>query len=264
VAKNHDHFDLTSDLQSQGILPVHYAKIIYFFIDILKLTIFIKCLLLEHMKPPVMNKISIVFSLAALFSFAANLRSSAQVLLTINDSDPSAVVITATGNNAGLDFNGSSANDGVDLLQFFTLDESGMTFGHFLTGTLQGGGTGISYNDVWDDNQSTTGGSALDAELYVDNGSPGSGNIETFSTTSPAFTGTWTIDMAALGVSSAALPTAGSSGNIMSGFSHNPGSVVGTWEVQGVPEPTTIGLASVGAAFAGLGLLRRRFQNGRK
>jgi hypothetical protein len=99
-----------------------------------------------------------------------NIASAAiPILLTINDSDPAAVTITATGANAGINFDSSTVNDGVDLLSFFSVNEFNMTFGQDLTGTLQGGSSEISYNDAYSDDYSSGGGSSYyDLELYVD------------------------------------------------------------------------------------------------
>lgn len=188
---------------------------------------------------------------------------SAQVLLTINDSNPAAVVLTATGAHAGVNDNSNTANEGVDLLQFFTLDQVNMTFGQDLTGTLTGGNIGVNYDDVFSDNQSSAGGAFLDMELYVDLNSPGQGNTETFSTTQPAFSGTWTIDLASLGVTSQALPAAGTEGNIISGYSGNPGAVIGQWQVEAVPEPGTISLAVAGFAVAAMASFCQRRKAGK-
>jgi hypothetical protein len=182
----------------------------------------------------------------------------APILLTIDDSNPSAVIITATGSDPSVNYSGgNTANTGIDLLQFFTLDEGNMTFGEFLIGGLTGGNIGVNYNDVYSDNQSTGGGAFLDMELYVDVNSPGQGNPETFSTSQPAFSGTWTIDMSALGVTSAALPAIGTSGTINSGISGSTGANIGEWEVQDVPEPTEASLALLGFALTGFAALRR-------
>ncbi len=186
--------------------------------------------------------------------------SSPPVLLTINDSNPSAVTITATGADAALDFSGSTANAGVDLLQFFGIDESGMTFGQDLTGALTASGVSVSYNDVDRDDYSTGGGAVYtDLELYVDVNSPGQGDTETFSTTAPAFTGSWTIDLSSLGVDSSALPSAGSEGSILSGNYGAPGQVIGAWEVTSdVPEPSATSLLALGGLILGAFIYRRR------
>lgn len=188
-------------------------------------------------------------------------RVSAQVLLTINDSNPSAVTFTATGANSAVNYSGNTANDGVDLLSFFVIDESNMLIGVFSGGTLVGGSMGsqYAYNYTWSDSYSTSGSTFPDLELYYYNdASPSSNATEDFSTTAPAFTGSWTADLASLGVSASALPAAGTEGNILSGFSGNPGVVIGQWQVQSVPEPATTGLLALAGLLAGFGIRRRR------
>ena len=182
------------------------------------------------------------------------------ILLTINDSNPSAVTITATGSDAALDATGTTANDGVDLLQFFSTDEFGNLFGQDLTGTLTADGVSVPFNDVNVDDYSTGGGTPyVDLELYVDNGSPGETDTETFSTSSSAFTGTWTIDFSSLGIDSSALPTAGSEGNILSGYYGDPGAVIGSWEVaSAVPEPSTVSSLILGGVALCVFMYRRR------
>lgn len=170
----------------------------------------------------------------------ANSSATLPFLLTINDSDPAAVTITATGlDPIQNDSSGRTANDGVDLLSFFSQDEIGMSAGQFLPGsTLEGGNLTLSYNDVWSDDYSTGNANFYDLSLYVDISSPGSGDSQTFSTSQSAFTGSWTLNLSTLGINSSALPTPGSSGQILSGSSQNPGVVIGAWQVDPVPEPT--------------------------
>ena len=186
--------------------------------------------------------------------------NTSPVLLTINDSNPSAVTITATDLNPIVDATGNTANDGVDLLQFFSADEFGNLFGQDLTGTLTASGVSVPFNDVNVDDYSAGGGTPyVDLELYVDTGSPGATDTETFSTGSSAFTGTWTIDFSSLGIDGSALPAAGSGGNILSGNFGNPGAVIGSWEVaSAVPEPSTVGSLILGGVALGALMYRRR------
>jgi hypothetical protein len=199
--------------------------------------------------------------LTALFALGMGLEKSSAVqsfLLSINDSDPSAVTITATGLSPLVNDTGRTANDGVDLLGFFSQDEIDMPAGQFLpNSTLEGGNLTLSYNDVWSDDYSTGGGSFLDLSLYVDIDTSGSSDPESFSTTQPAFSGSWTINLSDLGINSSALPTPGSAGRILSGVSSNPGSVIGEWQVAAVPEPTTGSLLVLGSVI-GLVFRRRR------
>ena len=208
-----------------------------------------------------------VFVVATVLDQAATVcvGSTSPILLTINDSNPSAVTVTATGLDAALDFSGNTANEGVDLLQFFGLDESGISLGQNLAGTLAGGNISVSYNDVNRDDYSTGGGAVYtDLELYVDINSPGQGDTETFSTNSSAFTGSWTIDLSSLGVDSSALPSAGSVGNILSGDNGTPGQEIGSWEVTtDVPEPSATSLLALGGLALGTFSYHRRTKSQR-
>jgi hypothetical protein len=89
----------------------------------------------------------------------------------------------------------------------------------------------------------------VDLNLYV----TVSPQLQTFSPSSPAFTGTAIIDLSSL---LAYLPPTGTSGNIYSGNISSPGALIGTWVV--VPEPPAVAQLALGAVvFAGLALVRR-------
>ena len=205
------------------------------------------------------SQVATFFSIA--FVLGAGLEKcsaiSSPVLLTINDSNPSAVTITATGFAPGVDNSGKPVSSGVDLLGFFLANESTL-FGQLLPGsTLSGGNSGVSYNDVRGDNFSTTGGNSQDLRLSLDISSFGAGNSQTFSILQPAFTGSWTIDLSGLGVSAPALPAPGATGDILSGFSGDQGAIIGQWEIAAVPEPSVCSLILLGSII-GAAVRRRR------
>jgi hypothetical protein len=184
--------------------------------------------------------------------------SSAQVLLTVDDTDVSNVVITANSSFAGQASSTTTANNGISLIGFFVSNETGVSGTIIPNSTLQGGGTGISYDDFAAINYAGGPPVSLDANLYVDHTDLGAQTVQNFTTASDAFTGTWTIDLSALGVSSAALPGNGATGSIFSGDANNPGVQIGTYDVVQTPEPTTAGLGLVGFAITGVAVLRRR------
>lgn len=172
--------------------------------------------------------------------------SSAAVVLTIDISNPNAVVVTAVANNsqsAGeleVDFNG-----GVSLRNFFTATVD-LTEGVAVTGNWTGRGTIRSYNEL----VSFAYGSAdvvpgVDLSIYY--------NVtdaierQKFVTTAPPFTGTSTFSLAGI----ANLPALGSTGDIHIGY-NGSNNVLGQYLV--IPEPATLGLL----AFSGLLLGRRR------
>ena len=158
--------------------------------------------------------------------------AKAQLLLTINDSDPSAVTITATGLYPGTTTS-QLFNNGIDLLGFF---ETNVGFTQFtvVSSTLTTGdaSSGPIYDTAVGDNISTTGN---DLTLYSSNPSA----TETFTsgpTGAPAFIGTATLDLAGQ-----SLPAAGV-GTIVTGYSGgSPNVAIGEWEVTtvGAPEPRT-------------------------
>ncbi|HXT11380.1 MAG TPA: PEP-CTERM sorting domain-containing protein [Candidatus Angelobacter sp.] len=156
--------------------------------------------------------------------------TSPPVLLTISDSNPAAVTITATGADPMVNDSSQVGLGGVDLLGFFT-QSSPSVGGPVGTSTLRGGSLADPYDTLQVDN---SGSGTVNLNLYVNNANP-----ETFSTTQPAFTGSWTMDLTTFGVGSSALPTPGTSGQIIVGFTGNPGPVIGEWQVAAVPEPAT-------------------------
>ena len=179
------------------------------------------------------------------------------ILLTIDDSNPSAVIFTATGLAPAVNDSTRPADSGVDLFTFFLANEPSL-FSQILLGpTLTGGNSGVSYNSVLGDNFSTGGDNFQDLRLYVDSSSPGSGNMQAFSVTQPGFTGSWTIDLSSLGVSPSALPSPGTRGDIFSGFSGDQGTLLGQWQVASVPEPGVGSLFVLGTVLA-FALNRRR------
>lgn len=179
------------------------------------------------------------------------------VLLTIDASNPSAVTFTATGLNSGLNDSGRIGTDGVDLLGFFSQNQSTLLGSLLPNSSLSGGGLTLSYNNVRGDNYSTSGGNSYDLTLSVNASASGSGDAETFSTDQPAFGGSWTIDFSTLGLNSSALPTTGTQGLIISGDRANPGAIIGQWQVEPVPEPAVGSLLVLGS-IAGWFVRRRR------
>jgi hypothetical protein len=207
------------------------------------------------------RKVMLGILVGCILSFGANASSGISgipILLTIDDSDPSAVTLTATTSNSYSVDNGNRASTGVDLLGFFGTDEQGISTGRFSGGNLQGGNDGVSYDSLVSDNYSTGGGLYYDLEVYLSGASAGSGNIETFSTNLPAFSGTWTVDLSSLGVNAADLPVAGSEGSIISGNNANSGAYLGEWQVLPVPEPAPASLLALGATMAWVAIRRQR------
>jgi hypothetical protein len=181
--------------------------------------------------------------------------SGAAYSLSINESNPSAVIITGSGYN-GYGTDGTTmANYGVDLQNFFTaaviIDDQSASG----TPSLKPATGGDIYGLYASDDYKATGGALLDLNLYSSGTS-----AQTFTSGSATFnTGTEVIDLSAY---LADLPTTvGAHGNIYAGDSSGPGNgtIIGSWDVIAVapvPEPTTLALA--GLSGLGLLLFRRR------
>ena len=166
------------------------------------------------------------------------------ILININEANPAAVLFTTTGANAAAN---SSVNNffGVDLISYFTAQPA--TVAGVVTGTLVPAGTTNAYNAWFPDNLTTV--NNVDLNLYVNSAA----QLQTFTTSSPAFAGTATINLSAL---LASLPATGASGNIFSGDIRSPGVLIGRWVV--VPEPSVEAQLALGAmVLAGLAFVRR-------
>ena len=197
-----------------------------------------------------MKKISLTSFTSALVLaaglFAGTLPAAGQsVLININQANPSAVQYTATINNSFANDSSQFNLFGVDLINYFT---SSLSTGGAVTGTLIPAGTTNAFNQWFPDNLHV--GNNVDLNLY----NSSIAQAQTFTTSSPAFTGTAIINLSSL---LASLPLTGASGNIYSGDARSPGGVIiGTWTV--VPEPPVEAQLALGAmVLAGLALFRR-------
>ena len=172
--------------------------------------------------------------------------SQAAVVLTIDISNPSAVVVTAVANNAQVagtlpvDYYG-----GISLQDFFT-GTVDLTAGVSITGTWIGQGTVNRYNEL----VSFTYGSpdiVPGTDLSIYHNVVDSEQNQNFVTTAPPFTGTGTFSLA--GVTS--LPALGITGNVRIGF-NGEDNILGQYLV--IPEPTSMALLATSALL----LARRR------
>jgi hypothetical protein len=185
--------------------------------------------------------------------FATTFQASGSIdMFLINESNPSAVVITSTGSVAIGSDGSTTANYGVDLANFFTAAVSIDDQSASGSPSLQPKNGGDIYNLYGSDTYQATGGELLDLNLYSSGTS-----AQTFTYLSAAFnTGTEVIDLSAY---IADLPTTlDTTGNIYAGDSSGAGdgTAIGRWEVTVVPEPSTLALAGWGSLS--LLLFRRR------
>jgi hypothetical protein len=187
--------------------------------------------------------------------FATTFRASgAAYSLAINESNPSAVVITGSG-MGGIGTDGTTtANYGVDLANFFTAAVSIGAQSASGTPSLQPATGGNIYNNYNSDTYEATGGALLDLNLYSSGTS-----AQTFTFGSAPFnTGTEVINLSAY---LADLPTTLSAhGSIYAGDSSGKGNgtIIGGWDVTAVPEPTTLALAGLGVLGCVLMFWRRK------
>ena len=175
---------------------------------------------------------------------------SAAVVLTIDISNPAAVVITGLPANSAITGNlAVNFSGGISFLEFFTANES-ITAGSpaVISGTWRAAGTGTSYNETVTfayGNPDVVPG--VDLSIY--NVDVGFADDQNFVAGTQAFFGSSTVDFSAL----TNLPAIGTTGDVNLGYQASHGGTIGQWQV--VPEPASSGLAALGAAAV---LLRRR------
>lgn len=173
----------------------------------------------------------------------------AAVVLTIDISNPSAVVFTTVGNNsqsAGDLF--VNYNGGISLLGFFTANESiPSNLPVTLTGNWTALGTSAAFTEmvtfVYGDPAVVSG---IDLSIY--NVDANGDDDQNFLTTAAPFTGSAIADLSAF----TNLPALGTTGNVNMGFMSSQGGVLGQWQI--VPEPSV----ALAAAIGMMGFLRRR------
>ena len=169
--------------------------------------------------------------------------TTAQVYqVTVNVSNPAAVVFAATGQNATANDSSNTDGAGVSLLAFFL--SPGLDFFAAASSSLQAPG-GRAYTNLNGDDTNP-----LTRNLRVfEPGIPA--QTQSFSTATAAFQGTMVVDLSSI---AGRLPAAGATGSIISGWSAAPGATIGQWIA--VPEPETYGMA-FGAGLIGFAMWRR-------
>jgi hypothetical protein len=171
-------------------------------------------------------------------------KANAEILLTIDISNPANVTFSATNGHPDADFD-LDASIGFTLLGFLTNDEA-TSFDS--TGTLSASGMIEPYLSLF--TLDYAGGlyePGRDLNLYA-NADAGTQN---FLTTAPAFSGSITFDLSEI---ASLFPSVGTTGTIQAGDGSTVGPVIGSYEV--VPEPAACIL--VGAAGMLLIFRRRR------
>ncbi len=161
------------------------------------------------------------------------LSARAGYLITIDESNPYAVVFTGTGNNPTNTDIGVSYNDGVTLVNFFTASTGGAgAINYDPAPSLAPASVNSVTYLVWQSDRYLQGSTSyVNMNLLY----PGPSSPQFFITSAPAFTGTSYIDLSAYG-----LPAYGAHGPIYAGndWNHGSGVPIGEWIVIGpVPPP---------------------------
>ncbi|GHC07977.1 PEP-CTERM sorting domain-containing protein [Cerasicoccus arenae] len=173
----------------------------------------------------------------------------AALILEIDVSDPSAVVFTAVPNVASANSSGYSAEEGINLIDFFT-SAVGVVNGNSLLPSA------LSLDGV-----------VMDSFLYGDFVFSGDNlNIYAADSSDPIsivageipFSGSVTFNLSGV---AGLLPLSGATGNIQGGDSTPVGSVFGQWQAVGVaviPEPSTYLMIISAVGLTGFVFYRRR------
>ncbi len=178
-----------------------------------------------------LKKLIAAAALALAISVVFTNAASAEVLIFIDPTDPSAVSFTSTGAVSAINDTSSSIFEGVWLVGLFSSGKSLAPIN--VTGTLRPSGTQNVYTSA-ENEQFALG--RLDLNLY--GGDPFVD--QAFSQSQAAFTGSSTIDL-----SGVALRPIGSTGDIRVGDSRGgPGRVIGQYQI--VPEPASLALLGLG------------------
>ncbi len=169
-----------------------------------------------------------------------------RILLTINVTDLTSVVFSATGEFSLINDSSSVSADGITLRGVFSLPSSSLSSG-FASSSLRPSGTTQAYDFFSINFASVTG---YDVNFYF--GGVGVPQTQTFQTNAAAFSGASTGNF-----NTQTFVPVGTTGDIIVGDTvGGSGATIGQWEV--VPEPSTVSLLFLGTAGTAAWLIRRR------
>ena len=193
-----------------------------------------------------MNRI-IKSSLSLSFAYFAGISAlPAAVLITVDVSDPTAVVFTATAELSSRDDSSRNLLDGVSLMNFIPGTSN---YGDIVSGSLAPVGTPafdfFNFIDAENTDFPTAG---RDLSLFS---SSGASFDMVFETAGPAFSGSTIVDFTDAAIT---LPTVGTVGEIRPGVGLLLNDSIGTFEV--IPEPSSSLLLL--SSICGYFLIRRR------
>lgn len=187
------------------------------------------------------------FALIVVAAFAVH-RASAQILLTVDISDPAAITVSGTGAVAAVNYTGTATTFPVRLLNFFTSNPGQENPLAATSSTLSTNGGPIL-------GQFMAGRASPGVTTFVMRNAPNT--AASYSTSAAAFTGTAVFNFTSFAGSFYVdyLPSVGHIGNIVGS---DGATVVGTYSVvSSVPEPAAFALLG-GIAVLGAVILRRR------
>lgn len=195
-----------------------------------------------------LKQFSLQFATLSLFTLLLSANVNADIILTVDISDPSAVIFTTTDAFADGNFDGLSVN-GITLKDFFdgnTFQLPGQTVGGSIAAISSAdGSTRENLTGIWVANFG--GGFTPNDVAFYDRLSAGNA-IFSFDS-QRALTGSAVFDLTPF----EGLPTVGTIGNV---HFDNPdrNQILGQWQVINVPEPSTTILLAFGSVLV---LLRR-------
>ena len=186
--------------------------------------------------------------LGAIFVLISAASAQGQILLTVDITNPDAVVFRATVNGPSTSVSSNVFNDGIDLVDFFTANVyTGISFYASPTSLTTGDG---SAGPVFDTGASTLSGSEID-DVDLDVFSSTNFSTMSFTTGQPALAGALTFNL-----SGQPLPVVGTSHELLSGYIGSGSTPIGSYLVVEAPEPSTWTLLALG--FITLALARGR------
>jgi hypothetical protein len=177
---------------------------------------------------------TIIFLLAAASSQSA-------VVLTIDITNPSAVIISSVANNSAITGNlVVNFKGGISFRNFFTANENiTLSAPLAINGNWTSRGTTSSFNEMVTfafNNENVVPG--VDLSIY--NASAADSDDQNLLDTAAPFTGSSIVNMSTF----TNMPAIGTSGDVNLGFLGSQGGVIGQWNV--IPEPSSLLLALVG------------------
>ncbi|MFD0894651.1 hypothetical protein KBB96_05470 [Luteolibacter ambystomatis] len=176
-------------------------------------------------------------------------QTEAALVLVIDVSNPAAVTITSTSANSQTNSSLNIGSDGITIQNFFT-SAANYASSTAVVGNLAPTGSGFTYAQLGTFNFEANNGNFTagnDLSIYATGATTAGSQV--FSTSTRAFNGVAIVDFSS---TPGALPTAGTTGNVYSGYFQSGttghGLLIGTFQV--VPEPSPLLICALGLTVA--------------